>query len=221
MAGADRPGHGRRRGVSPRGSTLQEPLRGRDRDRGHALEWPALLRSPIRQMSQPRLHCALYTRKSSEEGLEQAFNSLDAQREACAAYVKSQAGEGWRAVRAATTMAASPAHPWSARRSSGFSATSRPARSTSSSSTDRPPDPVVGRLRTHDRDLRSPPGQLRQRHPGLQHHDQHGPPDTERAVVLRPVRARGDGRAHPRQDCGLQGQGHVDGRHCAAWLRAA
>ena len=34
-------------------------------------------------MSQPRLHCALYTRKSSEEGLEQAFNSLDAQREAC------------------------------------------------------------------------------------------------------------------------------------------
>ncbi len=49
-------------------------------------------------MSQPRLHCALYTRKSSEEGLEQAFNSLDAQREACAAYVKSQAGEGWRAV---------------------------------------------------------------------------------------------------------------------------
>ena len=49
-------------------------------------------------MSRPRLHCALYTRKSSEEGLEQAFNSLDAQREACAAYVKSQAGEGWRAV---------------------------------------------------------------------------------------------------------------------------
>ena len=49
-------------------------------------------------MSQPRLHCALYTRKSTEEGLEQAFNSLDAQREACAAYVKSQASEGWRAV---------------------------------------------------------------------------------------------------------------------------
>ena len=49
-------------------------------------------------MSRPRLHCALYTRKSTEEGLEQAFNSLDAQREACAAYVKSQASEGWRAV---------------------------------------------------------------------------------------------------------------------------
>jgi site-specific DNA recombinase len=39
--------------------------------------------------------CAIYTRKSSEEGLEQSFNSLDAQREACSAYVLSQAGEGW------------------------------------------------------------------------------------------------------------------------------
>lgn len=40
--------------------------------------------------------CAVYTRKSSEEGLEQEFNSLHAQREACEAYIKSQAGEGWR-----------------------------------------------------------------------------------------------------------------------------
>jgi DNA invertase Pin-like site-specific DNA recombinase len=46
-----------------------------------------------------RLHCAIYTRKSSEEGLEQAFNSLDAQREACEAYIKSQAGEGWRLIK--------------------------------------------------------------------------------------------------------------------------
>ncbi|WP_340587291.1 recombinase family protein [Erythrobacter alti] len=42
-----------------------------------------------------RKRCAIYTRKSTEEGLEQAFNSLDAQREACAAYVMSQAHEGW------------------------------------------------------------------------------------------------------------------------------
>jgi site-specific DNA recombinase len=41
------------------------------------------------------LRCAIYTRKSSEEGLEQGFNSLDAQRESCAAYILSQAGEGW------------------------------------------------------------------------------------------------------------------------------
>jgi DNA invertase Pin-like site-specific DNA recombinase len=45
--------------------------------------------------------CAVYTRKSSEEGLEQAFNSLDAQREACEAYIKSQAHEGWKLVKAA------------------------------------------------------------------------------------------------------------------------
>jgi len=43
--------------------------------------------------------CAIYTRKSSEEGLEQDFNSLDAQREACEAYIQSQAGEGWKLVR--------------------------------------------------------------------------------------------------------------------------
>jgi len=44
------------------------------------------------------LRCAIYTRKSSEEGLEQGFNSLHAQREACEAYVLSQAGEGWKAL---------------------------------------------------------------------------------------------------------------------------
>jgi DNA invertase Pin-like site-specific DNA recombinase len=45
--------------------------------------------------SQARLRCAIYTRKSTEEGLDQSFNSLDAQREACAAYVLSQQHEGW------------------------------------------------------------------------------------------------------------------------------
>ncbi|MGZ5781502.1 MAG: recombinase family protein, partial [Burkholderiaceae bacterium] len=46
------------------------------------------------------LRCAIYTRKSSEEGLEQAFNSLDAQREACEAYILSQRHEGWQALTA-------------------------------------------------------------------------------------------------------------------------
>ncbi len=46
-------------------------------------------------MSKPRLNCAVYTRKSSDEGLEQSFNSLDAQREACEAYIQSQKHEGW------------------------------------------------------------------------------------------------------------------------------
>jgi len=46
-----------------------------------------------------KLRCAVYTRKSSEEGLEQEFNSLDAQREACAAYIASQRSEGWVLIR--------------------------------------------------------------------------------------------------------------------------
>jgi site-specific DNA recombinase len=44
----------------------------------------------------PVRRCAIYTRKSSEEGLEQDFNSLAAQREACEPFIRSQAGEGWR-----------------------------------------------------------------------------------------------------------------------------
>src|SRR5450756_1362447 len=51
-------------------------------------------KSPIRR-------CAIYTRKSSQEGLEQDFNSLHAQREACEAFIKSQVGEGWRLVKSA------------------------------------------------------------------------------------------------------------------------
>ncbi len=46
----------------------------------------------------PRLRCAVYTRKSSEEGLEQDFNSLHAQRDACEAFILSQVGLGWKLV---------------------------------------------------------------------------------------------------------------------------
>ena len=47
-------------------------------------------------MTQFTSRCAIYTRKSTEEGLEQEFNSLDAQREACAAFITSQVGQGWK-----------------------------------------------------------------------------------------------------------------------------
>ena len=50
-------------------------------------------------MTSPSKKCAIYTRKSSEEGLEQDFNSLDAQREACAAFITSQKAEGWVAIK--------------------------------------------------------------------------------------------------------------------------
>ena len=46
-------------------------------------------------MTPTRKRCAVYTRKSTEEGLDQDFNSLDAQAESCSAYILSQAGEGW------------------------------------------------------------------------------------------------------------------------------
>jgi DNA invertase Pin-like site-specific DNA recombinase len=48
--------------------------------------------------SKKPLRCAIYTRKSTEHGLELEFNSLDAQREACEAYIKSQTHEGWQAL---------------------------------------------------------------------------------------------------------------------------
>src|SRR5258706_14220809 len=50
-------------------------------------------------MTSKQVRCAIYTRKSSEEGLEQSFNSLDAQREACCAFVLSQKHEGWTALK--------------------------------------------------------------------------------------------------------------------------
>src|ERR1700677_5210113 len=72
-----------------------------DPDRGSSAlggrEWRTImerLKSPIRR-------CAIYTRKSSEEGLEQDYNSLHAQREACEAFITSQTGEGWRLVKTA------------------------------------------------------------------------------------------------------------------------
>jgi site-specific DNA recombinase len=60
--------------------------------------------------------CAIYTRKSSEEGLEQDFNSLHAQREACEAFIKSQAGEGWRLVKTAYDDGGLSGARWNGRR---------------------------------------------------------------------------------------------------------
>jgi hypothetical protein len=63
-----------------------------------------------------KIRCAIYTRKSSEEGLEQEFNSLDAQREACEAFVRSQKHEAGAFCRSSTMIRATPAAPWSDRR---------------------------------------------------------------------------------------------------------
>ena len=65
---------------------------------GPNLLWPEETEASQPAGSAMKRRCAIYTRKSTEEGLEQAFNSLDAQREACAAYILSQAHEGWELV---------------------------------------------------------------------------------------------------------------------------
>jgi hypothetical protein len=54
--------------------------------------------NPQAKSSAARLRCGIYTRKSTEEGLEQDFNSLDAQREAAEAFIQSQRREGWIAL---------------------------------------------------------------------------------------------------------------------------
>src|SRR6185503_5308969 len=70
-------------------------------DAAHRLKTrPAMARNGDRaRAARPDvIRCAVYTRKSSEDGLEQAFNSLHAQREACLAYIASQRHEGWVAL---------------------------------------------------------------------------------------------------------------------------
>jgi site-specific DNA recombinase len=65
-------------------------------DRPVRRNWPMANRAaPNSNRASAKLRCAIYTRKSSEEGLEQGFNSLDAQREACEAFIASQKREGW------------------------------------------------------------------------------------------------------------------------------
>ena len=91
---------GARRRLRVSGPAIQIALRHRARDHRHALEWldffwlekpaGAVMKKPVVR----KLRCAVYTRKSSEEGLEQEFNSLDAQREACEAYIASQKARG-------------------------------------------------------------------------------------------------------------------------------
>jgi hypothetical protein len=63
-------------------------------------------------MSDKIIRCAVYTRKSCEDGLEQDFNSLDAQRLSGENYIASQVHENWRLISSTMTMAAFPAATW-------------------------------------------------------------------------------------------------------------
>ena len=167
-----------------------------------------------------KLRCAVYTRKSSEEGLEQEFNSLHAQREACEAYVASQRSEGWALIR----------EPYD---DGGFSGGTleRPAlrRLLADIEEGLVDVVVVYKIDRLSRSLMDFSKLVEvfdragvtfvSRHPVVQHHDLDGTAHAQHPALLRPVRARGHRRAHPRQDQGVAAEGHVDGRQRAARLR--
>src|SRR5215467_2871819 len=87
---------------------LSQPVEDRLRDHRHPLEWAKILRPPgqateripaMKRIAKP-VRCAIYTRVSTDQGLEQDFNSLDAQYDASQAYIRSQAHAGWTLLRA-------------------------------------------------------------------------------------------------------------------------
>src|SRR5713226_9217274 len=164
--------------------------------------------------------CAIYTRKSSEEGLEQDFNSLHAQREACEAFIQSQRGEGWRLVKTAYD-------------DGGLSGATmeRPGLQRllvdiGQSLIDVVVVYKVDRLTRSLADFAkmvelfdARGGVVRRGHAAVQHHHLDGTPDAQRAAVVRAVRTGGHRLAHPRQDRRLQAQGGMDGWGCSARLR--
>src|SRR5256885_3972862 len=135
----------------------------------------------------------IYTRKSSEEGLEQEFNSLAAQREACEAYIRSQQHEGWRLARNPMTMAGSRAAISNDPRRNACSATSGGPDRYRGRVQGRPADPLARRFCPAGRTLRRRGCVVRFGDAAIQHDELDGAPDAQRAVVLCPVRARGHG----------------------------
>ena len=102
------------RGIRIRWPAIYLAQRDRRRDNRHALEWVCVFRAGeggtscavkgVRRKTGPAsaaragVRCGIYTRKSTEEGLDQAFNTLDAQREAAESFINSQRQEGWMAL---------------------------------------------------------------------------------------------------------------------------
>ena len=163
--------------------------------------------------------CAIYTRKSSEEGLEQEFNSLHAQREACEAYIASQRSEGWVLVRdqyddggiSGGTLERPGLKRLLEDIEDGLVDVVRRLQ-------DRQAQPLARRLRQAGRGFRPKRRDLCLGDAVLQHDHVDGPADTEHPAVLRAVRARGDCRADPRQGRRQPQEGHVDGRRPALRL---
>src|SRR3984893_14038934 len=109
MERADAPGGGLDRGLCLERQDLSEPHEGRVCDHRHPLEWTQIIRvarqtlegiCTMNARSTKVVRCAIYTRVSTDQGLEQDFNSLDAQYDASQAYIRSQAHAGWSLLRA-------------------------------------------------------------------------------------------------------------------------
>src|SRR6185369_4053415 len=89
----------RRRSLQLARTRVDQPVDGCAGDYRYPVVGACFLRDEDQQARRmTKLRCAIYTRKSSDEGLDQDFNSLDAQHEACVAYIKSQASEGWKLI---------------------------------------------------------------------------------------------------------------------------
>ena len=176
------------------------------------------MRKPDRPKSGVMFRCAIYTRKSSDDGLEQEFNSLDAQREACEAYVTSQRHAGWIALPEmyddGSLSGGTIERPALQRLLSDIKAgkvqiivvykVDRLTRSLADFAK------IVDVLDAHDASFVSVTQQF------------NTTTSMGRLTLTcrsrSPIRARDRRRAHSRQDCRVEGQGHVDGRQRAARL---
>src|SRR5271166_491209 len=155
------------------------------------------MRKPDRPKSGVIFRCAIYTRKSADDGLEQDFNSLDAQREACEAYVTSQRLAGWIALPemyddgglSGGTMERPALQRLLADITAGkvqiivVYKVDRLTRSLADFAK------IVDVLDAHNASFVS-----------VTRHDLDGASDAQHAALLRPIRARDRGRAHSRQD---------------------
>src|ERR1017187_8826762 len=117
------------------------------------------------------------------------------------------------------TMAASLAPTWNGPRCSGYWRRWKRARWIAWWFTRGPPEPVAVGLHAHPEPVRETPGQLRGRHPTVQHEHVAGAADAQHPALVRAVREGADRRADTGQDVGGAAEGKVGGRHSGAWVR--
>src|SRR5713101_2873137 len=167
------------------------------------------------------LRCAIYARKSTEDGLTQEFNTLEAQRESAEAYVRSQGHAGWTTLPERYD-------------DGGYSGANldRPALRQLLADIevrridcvlvyrDRSAEPIAVGLRAVDGDLRAAAGQSGIHHPAAEYDGFARPADAEYSVILRGVRKDYDPGSNAGQDGSRPAQGEMGGGHAGAGLRS-